>query len=368
MGRMPNAPVVLDLSHIDYSALDAPVTRDEVRAFRRATRSAQRANPSIATGLATATSVASIIALVVFVIVFAIVLFGVVGSIALSGAPSAGSLAFGLFFLVVFGIVALVVVRSLFGSGGQWRKWMRLSRFAGANGLQFRSASRNPSYPGCVFNLGDGRRAYDHLTTARGRYLDFGNYEYTTGSGKNRTTHHWGFLAMNLDRNLPNIVLDSKANNGLFGGTNLPASFNRDQVLSLEGDFDTYFTLYCPKEYERDALYIFTPDLMALLIDDASPFDVEIVDNWLFLYSATPFSPLSRTNYERLFRIVQTVGAKTLTQTERYHDDRVGSTDANIVAPAGQRLRHGVSISSLIVFGVIAAFWAFNLLQGVLGR
>jgi hypothetical protein len=169
---------------------------------------------------------------------------------------------------------------------------------------------------------------------------------------------------MNLDRNLPNIVLDSKTNNGLFGSTNLPASFNRNQVLSLEGDFDKYFTLYCPKEYEQDALYIFTPDLMALLIDDASPFDVEIVDNWLFLYSARPFQSLVAATYQRLFSIVQTVGAKTVRQTERYQDDRVGLASANIVAPAGQRLRHGVSVSSLIIFGVIAVIWVVNFVQG----
>lgn len=43
-------------------------------------------------------------------------------------------------------------------------------------------------------------------------------------------------------------------------------------MLSLEGDFDRYFTLYCPGDYERDALYVFTPDLLALLIDESRHF------------------------------------------------------------------------------------------------
>jgi hypothetical protein len=155
------------------------------------------------------------------------------------------------------------------------------------------------------------------------------------------------------------MVLDSKANNTFFG-SDLPVSFRRDQVLSLEGDFNKYFTLYCPQEYEQDALYVFTPDLMALLIDDAGSFDVEIVDDWMFIYSPHPFPALSATAYQRLFTIVATVGSKTVSQTANYHDDRVGSVAANIVAPAGQRLRHGTSIGTLVVFGAIAAFWLLS--------
>ncbi|GAA1220365.1 hypothetical protein GCM10009655_19930 [Rhodoglobus aureus] len=54
------------------------------------------------------------------------------------------------------------------------------------------------------------------------------------------------------------MVLDARANNQLFGFSNLPKSFARDQVLKLEGDFNEHFTLYSPRHYERDALYVFT--------------------------------------------------------------------------------------------------------------
>src|SRR5690606_27767455 len=192
--------------------------------------------------------------------------------------------------------------------------------------------------------------------------------QYTTGSGKNRTTHRWGFLALELDRRLPHMVLDATANNGLFGGTNLPARFDRSQVLSLEGDFDRYFTLYCPREYERDALYVFTPDLMAILIDEAAPYDVEIVDDWMFVYSRTPFDLAHRPTLERLFRIVETVGAKTLRQTVRYADERIGDFSADIVAPAGARLKRGVSIVAVLVAVAAFALWAWTMLGPGLGQ
>jgi hypothetical protein len=354
--------LTLDVLHINYGALTEPITKDQVRQFRAQTRAAERADPSIATGLLTATSVASIVAIFAAILFIGSIFVGMVAAITTSAASQldVGGIVGSVVIVLVFVAITIAVLRSVFGLRGHWAKWMRLSRFAAANGLRFSSRSPNPSYPGCVFQSGDSRFAFDHFTTASGRFIDFGNYQYSTGSGKSRETHRWGFLALELDRQLPNMVLDSKANNGLFGGTNLPQTFKRDQVLSLEGDFDKYFTLYCPQEYEQDALYVFTPDLMALLIDDAAPFDVEIVDNWMFIYSAQAFAELEVLTYERLFNIIRTVGTKTLAQTEQYHDDRVGTQAADIVAPQGQRLRHGTSIGALVFVAAIAGFWIWN--------
>jgi hypothetical protein len=104
--------------------------------------------------------------------------------------------------------------------------------------------------------------------------------------------------------------------------------------------------------------------VMALLIDDAGSFDVEIVDDWMFIYSPHQFPALSAPNYARLFNIVQTVGNKTISQTANYHDDRVGSPAANIVAPAGQRLRHGTSIGALVFVGLFGLVWFFSVFHG----
>jgi hypothetical protein len=349
-------PAILDLTHVDYSPLNEPITRIQVRDFRAQIKAAQRADPSIATGFSTAAGWVMVVGGVIVGFAFLIVLIGVLFTAGSSGLPNVLLM---LVFLVVFVVIAVLVFRANFGASGGWAKWMRLTQFAQQNGLQYRARSAAPTYSGMIFGLGDSRAALDHLNSTSGRYFDLGSYEYSTGSGKSRTTHYWGFLALQLDRKLPNMVLDSRENNSFFG-SDLPISFNRNQVLSLEGDFDKHFTLYCPKEYEQDALYVFTPDLMALLIDDAGSFDVEIVDDWMFVYSPRRFEPLSVPTYQRLFTIISTVGAKTVSQTERYHDDRVVSPTANVIAPQGQRLRHGTSIGAIIVFAGFAAFWIWS--------
>lgn len=351
---------------VDYTALTEPVNSADVKAFRAAKAGAP--------GYSSASVVVQIILLV-----FVFGVFGLVGAIFLGvlaplGATIArdGDVVLALPLLVVpllvfAGFVALFVV-ALRGvlRGSQWERWYRLDRFAAANGLIFSPSDANPQYPGAIFGQGRSRVATDHLRSAADRFLDYGNYRYVTGSGKSQTTHHWSFLALQLDRSLPHMVLDSKANNGLFGGTNLPTVFRKDQVLSLEGDFDQWFTLYCPKEYERDALYVFTPDLMALLIDNAAPFDVEIVDRWMFVYSGTRLDLGQPAVHQRLLRIVDTVGAKTLTQTDRYQDERVPTFAANAVAPQGQRLRRGVSIGAIVTVAVFAVLWIGPLLFDLL--
>lgn len=341
---------------LDTRPLTAPISRAEVSAWRR----------SSGLGVFSTGSVQGIVVAavaVVFVVVWAVVFLPDMARLAAGGGRPT-TLLVGL----LFPAVAVVAVGAQFVTlVGRWRRWALIDRFARANGLRFGAEQSPAGYPGAVFQTGDNRRLTEHVSGNRPRFLDIGNLEYTTGSGKNRTTHRWGFLALRLERRLPNMVLDSVANNGLFGGTNLPYTFARDQVLSLEGDFDRYFRLYCPRDYERDALYVFTPDLMALLIDEASPYDVEIVDDWMFVYSARPLDLLSPVTWDRMIRIVDTVGAKTLDQTERYADERMPDARAvNLVAPGGRRLRRGVPVFAIVVVVAVAGWWVLSSVLPVL--
>lgn len=354
---------------IDYSALTGPVSQAEVTQYRTAAK--QR--PGYSTVGYTAQLVVLIVTLVFFSGFMLITLLG--GILVIGGAVSNGNplALFGLFIplllLAVFALLVFALVRA-FGGGRKWETWLRAERFAAANQLVFSPMDKEPQYPGAIFQGGYGRVALDHFRSATDRFLDYGTYQYETGSGKSHATHRWGFLALALDRSLPHMVLDSTANNGLFG-SNL-AIFDKDQVLSLEGDFNRYFTLYCPKQYERDALYVFTPDLMALLIDNVAPFDVEIVDKWMFVYSAVPFDVSQPAVHHRLLSIVETVGAKTLTQTDRYSDERVNNFAANVVAAPGQRLKRKFPLAALIIIlGVVlftTTFWIWPVLALLFSR
>jgi hypothetical protein len=196
------------------------------------------------------------------------------------------------------------------------------------------------------------RVVLNSITDASGSQFEIGTFQYVQGSGKNEVERKFGFMRIQLDRNLPHMVLDTTADDTKFFGirqSNLGMSFTKDQAMRLEGNFNDYFTLYAPKEYETDALYVFTPDLMARLIDNAGSFNAEIVDSSLYIYSTNDMPLDKRETYEKLFGIYNTVGLKALKQTGNYRDSR--SEVRGEVANQGQRLsrRTAITIGTAVV-------------------
>ncbi|HEX4442811.1 MAG TPA: hypothetical protein VHZ81_04500 [Galbitalea sp.] len=348
---VPHPARALDLDHIDYSPFDTALPAAEVKAFRDRAVAAGQANAARQQLTTTPNRPMMIGLLVVFGLVFIATLVQLYIAVVSRGNVTPFTIGIPIFFAFLTLASALQVYKE-FGDK-HWGNRARLPHFAVANGLEFRGLSAGPAYPGVIFRRGDSRTSIDRLTSTTGRYFDLGNFEYWTRTRTSRSVARWGYLALRLDRKLPNMLLIAKKNQGL-GGSDLPGTFHPDQVLSLEGDFDKYFTLYCPKQYEADALYVFTPDLMALLIDEAYAFDVEIVDDWMFVVVRKPFSPFAAT-YERLFTIVRTVGAKTLSQTKNYHDARAGAAGANTVASEGRRLRRNISAVRVLIMAVVLA-------------
>lgn len=232
---------------------------------------------------------------------------------------------------------------------------VRLVNFANDNGLIYESEIANPAYPGVIFDIGDKRHIYDQLRLSDAGNVEVGNYSYSL---KNRnstsTTYRHGYIRIKLDRHVVHMLLDGRANNANAFGysiSNLPVAMMHNQTLALEGDFNNHFTLYAPKEYERDALYIFTPDLMALLIDYAGQFDVEVIDDQLFVYGHE-FNLLDEPTWNKIFAIITKVGQKTIAQTDFYADENIGNRQIDIVATEGRRLRKGLPWVAAVAIGI----------------
>jgi hypothetical protein len=208
-----------------------------------------------------------------------------------------------------------------------------LRAFAEANSLSYEPSARPPNYGGALFEYLENAFISDRLSgDVDGRLLDVGTVTGTVGGSQSRTTAggvqittsfrssrraSHGYLVIRLDRVLPHIVLDATLNDRTFGSS-VPMPIARDQRLSLEGDFDMHFRLYCPTGYERDALYVMTPDLMALLIDDAGDLDAEIMDDLFYVYSNDAFDLTDPALWQRIASIRAVLGAKALSQTENY--------------------------------------------------
>jgi hypothetical protein len=261
--------------------------------------------------------------------------------------------------LILFALIASLSLGFTFvGKELVFRTRLKISikayRFATAYGFSYIPEIANPDNQGFIFTVQNvkDRVILNSITDASGSQFEIGTFQYVQGSGKNQVERKIGFMRIQLDRNLPHMVLDTTADDTKFFGirqSNLGMSFTKDQAMRLEGNFNDYFTLYAPKEYETDASYVFTPDLMARLIDNAGSFNAEIVDSSLYIYSTNDIPLDQPETYEKLFGIYNTVGLKALKQTGNYRDSR--SEVRGEVANQGRRLsrRTAITIGTAVV-------------------
>ncbi|MBG6239738.1 hypothetical protein IWX78_002728 [Mycetocola sp. CAN_C7] len=259
------------------------------------------------------------------------------------------------------------------------KRQYRLARFAAQNGMTYqpgpvRGTHLTPWADRGVLVLSTIFRSRSS------RFVEIANFELISGTASNRNTQVGGYCAVKLSAALPHILVQARDGRPDVVAQAIPA---RAQALSLEGDFDDHFTLYCPDGYERDALYLFTPDVMARLIDRVHGFDVEIVDDWLFLVSSRDVVTLDPDAWRGLFDAASAL-MHSVSRWERWRDDRLesapgdgaGVSVAPPTAPApapavgvakqGQRLRTTIGpaalIGILVAGGFLAAVVVANLL------
>jgi hypothetical protein len=85
---------------------------------------------------------------------------------------------------------------------------------------------------------------------------------------------------------------------------------------------------------------------MARFVDHAAALDVEIVDDWLFLYAPREASTLDPATWAWLFSVVAALLDK-LAQWERWRDERLAPSALDPAAAVGRRARRGLGDSAV---------------------
>ncbi|MFF2274541.1 hypothetical protein [Agromyces sp. NPDC058126] len=192
-------------------------------------------------------------------------------------------------------------------------------------------------------------------------------FVFATVSTRRRGLRGLKLVVVPLPRPVPNMVLLSTSGGVL---RNSGIALKESQRLSVEGDFQDVFTLYCPAGYERDALYVFTPDLLRRLMDAAAGCDLEIVDDRVLIYApARAFSKPGQL--DELPGLVHYLREKFERQTRRYRDERrtdeelddpfrraqvttgTATDERHLVGASGRRLRTRTTASQKV--GIAAA-------------
>ncbi|MFJ4223861.1 hypothetical protein [Microbacterium sp. NPDC089695] len=163
----------------------------------------------------------------------------------------------------------------------------------------------------------------------------------------------FAFIELPLPTAVPHIVLANRTRSiiptlGLGRGA---------AKMDLEGEFASVFRLIVPEGYQQDALYIFTPDLMARVIDLGSRAEIELVSDRLYVYlpGSTRFD---RADVMRAaVTLAEEFHRRFAARTALYRDDAAGDLALRAgvsVGLRGQRLG-GRGVSVLAVAGTAAA-------------
>lgn len=225
-----------------------------------------------------------------------------------------------------------------------------LRAFSAERGYVFRERMVNPPVSGLLFRSAKSvvfHEAVDALGTDT-------PFLCARVSARGRRLRGLKLVMLPLPRPVPNMVLLSTTGRVL---RKLGVTLNESQRLAVEGNFNTRFTLYCPAEYQTDALYVFSPDLLGRLMDAADGCDVEIVDNRVLIYApARAFSTSDQLAV--LPDLARFLLDKFDRQTRRYRDERrsddamkdpfrraqltstkEGTEHGHVVGSSGHRLR-----------------------------
>lgn len=263
---------------------------------------------------------------------------------------------------VLIGSIAFLLFQDYLGGIKRWRHRQELLRkFASKNGFDFVSyTSGDSTHKGMPFNSGQNFVATEVMQIVKGEAVaEIGTIVYSVRETIGQA-EKIGYIAVELDREVPQILLDAQENNKF--GSNLLRAAKGHQTVALEGDFNKYFTAYAPHDYEVDLRYILTPDMMALLIDEAKGFDVEFVGNHVYIYRSGGFDLLDEAQYDLCMRLIGTIGDKADTRTRRY---RLGSTSIDSMRTQLSRQRRAV-IFQVVFYAplpFIAAFITYFILS-----
>ena len=153
-----------------------------------------------------------------------------------------------------------------------------LQQFAKANGFTFSDTGPIPEN-GRLFQIGHDRYVSDLIVgTESDRPIQFYTYSYEVGQGKQKESFSFTVFGIAFDVDVPDMLLLSREHR--IGKT---PDLDGLKVVELEGDFSKSFTLYVKDGYEIEALEIFTPDVMAEILDKGLWYSLEISQNDLYL-------------------------------------------------------------------------------------
>ncbi|MCL1876795.1 hypothetical protein FWF74_02070 [Candidatus Saccharibacteria bacterium] len=223
--------------------------------------------------------------------------------------------------LMILGIAVVMSIPIVVLNRKKARIQRKLFKFAIMNDLTYKKATCLPSVRPIMFNLGSGLFGNDSLTWANGTMISDYQYDlelYPSDDNSVRKTQKRSFARVKLSRHVPHMLLDCKTNRLGMNQVNYNV-----QKLQLEGDFAKFFDLYVAPGYHLDALQIFTPDVMAVIMDFGRDYDYELIDDEVYIFSKNLLIKDPEHHLRSVTALIEHLAPKLSKQAATYRNVRL---------------------------------------------
>ena len=213
---------------------------------------------------------------------------------------------------VIGGIFAFFFIPIFFGMlfWGSFRNRASASfwqQIATVNGWKYKSNGRCSEEKGIMFKQGDKTMDGNEVSIINHVEGNIDNQDFrifnfglvTGGSRRTKDVYDYTVFAFKFNGIFPHLYLNNKHN--AFG-------ISVGNYLSLPIEFEKEFLLSAPNEYELEAFEIFTPNILAYLLDNNFTYDIEFVEQEMLVFTEGPVY-----NFEEFeSRFKQILGLKDL--------------------------------------------------------
>ncbi len=145
--------------------------------------------------------------------------------------------------------------------------------------------------------------------------VEFGNL-----TSRAHSMLEWHYLATQLPAPLPHLILESTAAGGVPAEL---AGAEIGQTVPTGYPFNRSFVLHAPRGYEQDALYVLTPAVMAVLLDHATDFHLEIIGDTLVFFSPGHADFGTPEPWQAIDALWTNAVPAIVERAKRYRDERV---------------------------------------------
>lgn len=265
----------------------------------------------------------------------------IAGAVAFYLLPVGFGLTGGALLLAQVGTViagAVIVAASTITIRRHERRRRLLTGIAEALGWEYRADIGDRVWGGSIDEQIDrgNRTAQDHLDALHTELpFDTVQRTFVVGDREGSTMHTVRAVRIPLSSEAPRITLRSRGGGGALSV--LPRRPTGRSELRLEGDFSDLFEVSAPAGYETDALYVLTPDLMAIILDESAALDLEIVDSTLHVY----FPAIDLTDERELrsfLLVIRALYDRFGRRTLLYRDETAAPLDPDAYRRAGDTL------------------------------